>query len=320
MYQASKWLPNSHLMTIWATIGRPRVKLATRRERWELPDGDFLDVERVDGPVPDAPLAIVVHGLEGSADANYVRGTLRAARALGLAGVAIHLRSCSGELNRLARFYHSGETGDLDWVVQRLVAERPGRRLGVVGFSLGGSITANYFGRRGDDLVPELRAGVVVSVPFDLAAAATAIDAPGFMRVYRERFLRQLKPKAVAKAARYPGLIDVARVQKLTSLIGFDDLVTAPIHGFAGAADYYARCSSGPTLPSVRRPFLVLQAKDDPFVPAASLPVFGPEVQAEVSATGGHVGFMSGSLWAPTYWAETRAAAFLADHLVGDRT
>ncbi len=304
-------------MTIWATIGRRRVPLEQRRERWELPDGDFLDVERVDGATADAPLVIVVHGLEGSADSNYVRGTLRAAQALGLAGVAVNLRSCSGELNRLARFYHSGETGDLDLVVERLVAERPKRRLGIVGFSLGGSITTNYFGRRGDELAPEIRAGVVVSVPFDLAAAAAAIDAPGFMRVYRDRFLRQLKPKALAKAARFPGLVDVARVKKLTSLVGFDDLVTAPIHGFAGAADYYSRCSSGPTLPSVRRPFLVLQAKDDPFVPKASLPEFGPAVEAEVSDQGGHVGFVSGSLWSPSYWAETRAARFVADHLLG---
>jgi len=318
MYEAASWLPNPHLMTIFASALRRPVKLPTTRVRWELPDGDFLDVERVEGPKHDAPLVIAVHGLEGSADAGYVRGTLRAASERGFAGIGVHLRSCSGELNRLPRFYHSGDTGDLDQVVKRLVAERPGRPLGIAGFSLGGSIVSNYFARH--ELPPEVRAGVVVSVPFDLAAAAAAIDGPGLMaKVYRERFLRQLKPKALAKAAKFPGLVDEKLIRSLTSLQAFDDVVTAPLHGFAGMSDYYTRCSSGPVLSSVSRPFLVLQASDDPFVPAVSLPDFAnlPSVQAEVSPEGGHVGFVSGPMWSPRYWAEGRIADFMAQQLAG---
>jgi predicted alpha/beta-fold hydrolase len=218
-------------------------------------------------------------------------------------------------MNRLPRMYHSGETGDVDLVVRRLAAERPGRPLAVVGFSLGGNVAAKWLGERGADLPPEVRAGAAVSVPFDLAACARAIDGPGFWPlVYRERFLRMLRRKALAKARDYPLLLDAAAVPVIRTFAAFDEQVTARLHGFAGACDYWARASSGPFLAGVRVPLLLLSADDDPMVPATSLPGahLGSEVALEVTRGGGHVGFVGGPPWAFHFHAERRVAAFLA--------
>jgi predicted alpha/beta-fold hydrolase len=311
-------------MTVYATLARPFPRPRGARERVELADGDFVDVDRFERP--GAPLLLVCHGLEGSSRAHYVRGLVSLALARGLAAAALHFRGCSGTPNRLARFYHSGDTGDLGAVAARLVAERPGRPIVVAGFSLGGNVVAKWFGDEGDGLPAEVRAGAVVSAPFDLDRCCTAIDGPGVMNlVYRERFLRQLRRKALAKAARFPGALDAERVRSARTLRAFDAAVTAPLHGFASAEDYYAHASSGPVLGRVRRPLLAISAEDDPMVPPDALPMEAarenPCFTLEVTPRGGHVAFVGGVPWRPSFFAEARAVEFLARQVepVGSR-
>lgn len=320
-FVAPRWLAGRHAQTVFAALVRLPFKLPLVRERWELPDGDFLDVDRMAAPTPDAPVVVVCHGLEGSSKAGYVRGLLRELAGHGLGAVAINFRGCSGELNRLPRFYHSGETGDLAWVVDKLRAERPGRAIGLAGFSLGGNVVTKYLGERGDDVAAEVRAGAVVSVPFDLSQCCQALDGPGLMAwVYRARFLKRLRAKIADKAQKIgAAAADVAAANGARNLREFDDFVTAPLHGFLSAEDYYERSSSGPLLPAVRRPLYILSAEDDPFIPASAIPraaaAANPLVTLDVFAGGGHVAFVHGPPWSPVRFAERRVAAYLADQL-----
>jgi predicted alpha/beta-fold hydrolase len=306
-------------MTVFASVARPFPRPRGRRERWELPDGDFVDVDRYapSPAAPGAPLLVVLHGLEGSSRAPYVRGLVALALARGVGAAALNFRGCSGEPNRLARSYHSGETADLAAAIDRLAAEAPGRPLLLCGFSLGGNVVVKYLGERGDALPPEVRAAAVVSVPFDLARSAAAIDGPGFWPlVYRERFLRRLRRKAAEKAARFPASLDAAAVRRARTFAAFDAAVTAPLHGFASAEAYWEASSSARFVAGVRRPLLALSAMDDPIVPADTLPLeaarANPNVSLEVTPAGGHVAFVAGSPIRPSFWAERRAIAFLA--------
>jgi predicted alpha/beta-fold hydrolase len=260
---------------------------------------------------------VVLHGLEGSSSAPYVRGLVALALSRGLAVVALNFRGCSGQPNRLLRNYHSGETGDLALVVGRLAAERPGRPIALAGFSLGGNVVVKYLGERGEDLPGEVRAAAAISVPFDLERAARAIDGPGFWSwVYRERFLRRLRAKALEKAARFPSALDVAAVTRARTFVEFDELVTARVFGFRSAEEYWRTCSSARFLPGVRRPLLALSSTDDPIVPADTIPVeaarANPHVTLEVTPAGGHVGFVGGWPFWPSFWAERRAVDFVA--------
>jgi predicted alpha/beta-fold hydrolase len=306
-------------------VARPFPRPRFRRERWDLPDGDFLDVDRLDGAGRSAPVLVISHGLEGSSRASYVRGLAAAASRRGLAVAAWNFRGCSGEPNRLLRQYHSGDTGDLGAIVDRLSAEDPGRPIALAGFSLGGNQLVKWLGERGDDLPAAVRSAVAVSVPFDLSLCATALDGPGFWPwIYRERFLRRLRRKALRKAADHPGRIDAAAVRRTTTFSSYDGLVTAPLHGFESAEDYWTRSSSAQFVAGVRRPLLLLSADDDPLVPAHSLPVEqagrNPAVTLEVTSGGGHVAFVSGAPWSPGFWAEERAMDFLARCLAGARS
>jgi len=297
-------------------VARPLPRPPFRRERWETPDGDFLDVDRLDGPSAGAPVLVISHGLEGSSRAPYVRGLAAAARRRGLAVLAWSFRGCSGEPNRRLRQYHSGETGDLALVVGRAAAEAPGRPVLLAGFSLGGNQIVKWLGERGEALPGEIAGAAAVSVPFDLEACARALDGAGFWPwVYRERFLRRLRRKARAKAEAHPGAFDVEAVLRSRTFAEYDDLVTAPIHGFAGAPDYWRRSSSAAFVPGVRRPLLLLSAADDPLVPVAAIPraaaAANPRVTLEVTAAGGHVGFVGGAPWRRRFWAEERDLDFL---------
>lgn len=319
-FRRAAWLPGPHLGTVYASVARPFPRPPFRRERWELPDGDFLDVDRLDGPRSGAPLLVISHGLEGSSRAAYVRGLAAAGARGGFAVAAWNFRGCSGEPNRLLRQYHSGETGDLAAVVSRLAAEDPERPLLLAGFSLGGNQLVKWMGERGDDLSAAVRAAVAISVPFDLEACASALDGPGFWPlVYRERFLRQLRRKALRKAEDHPGSIDAAAVRRSRTFAEYDGLVTARLHGFASAQDYWRRCSAAGFVAAVRRDLLLLSADDDPLVPARSIPVAqargNPWVTLEVTPGGGHVAFVGGSPVAPTFWAEERAVAFLRQRI-----
>jgi predicted alpha/beta-fold hydrolase len=303
-------------MTAYGALFRPFARPRAQRERWELPDGDFLDVDRVPGPSAAAPVLVVCHGLEGSSRAAYVRGLVVLARSRGLAVLAMNFRSCSGTPNRLPRFYHSGETADLAAVVDRLAAERPGRPVLLCGFSLGGNVIVKYLGERGEAAPTEVAGAAVISVPFDLARCAEMLDGPGFWSwLYRERFLRALRGKARRLCRRFPGLVDPAAVRAARTFAAFDDAVTARLHGFASAEDYWARCSGARFVAGVRRPLLAISALDDPLVPGSSLPLqaarANPNVTLVTTPRGGHVGFVSGWPLRPGYWAEERAVEFL---------
>jgi uncharacterized protein len=301
-------------MTILGPLFRPPPDVALTRERWELPDGDFVDVDRLAGP-SDAPLLLALHGLEGSSSAHYSRGLLACARDRGWRGLALNFRTCSGTINRLLRSYHSGETGDFGELVKRALTES--NRIVAVGCSLGGNVLVKWLGEQGASVPREIRAAAALSVPFDLAACSKTLDGPGFWQlVYRTRFLRSLKKKALEKLAKFPGAYDGERVRRAKTLYEFDEAVTSAVHGFQGADDYYSKSSSGPFVQHIRTPLLLLSAEDDPFIPASTIPRQVPDaVTLEVWPHGGHLGFVEGPLWAPRFYAERRATDFLAKHV-----
>lgn len=278
------------------------------------PDGDFVDLDWLPGP-PAGPVLLVLHGLEGMARSHYVAGLFDLARARGWRAAVLWFRSCSGELNRLARFYHSGDTGDLDWVLRTLGAREPSVRVGAVGISIGGNVLLKWLGEHGDAAPKALRAAVAISVPFDLVQCARVMD-QGFQKaVYTASFMRSFHAKTRAKAQAYPGFVDLDAALSARTFAAYDRAVTAPLHGFADEVDYWTRASSGPYLARIRRPTLLINAVDDPFVPASSLPDVAalPEcVQAEFVPSGGHVGFIEGPPWRTRSWAERRAVEFLA--------
>jgi predicted alpha/beta-fold hydrolase len=312
-------LGNQHAQTIFPALfrgGGPRAAMVA--ECWPMPDGEALDVELLPDR-PGQPGVLVLHGLEGSARARYVRGLLAAVEARGWNGAALSFRSCGPTPLTGRRLYHSGDTRDLPAVIARLQARWRGP-LGAVGFSMGGNILLKWLGEAGQGA--QLAATVAISVPYDLAACAVALDGPGlFAAVYRERFLRTLRRKALAVAARFPGLLDAAAVRSCRSFARYDDLVTAPLFGFASAADYWARSSSAPLLPAIRRPARLISAEDDPFVPAPSIPrtaiAANPALDGLLLARGGHVGFVSGG-WRRSYAVDALAIEFLAAHFPGD--
>ena len=316
------WCRNSHVQTIWGPLFWG-AQLPFHRERLSTPDGDFVDLDWLDGDglVPGTPRLLVLHGLEGSSRSHYVTGLLRAGRAAGWQGVALNFRSCSGELNRLPRFYHSGETGDLAWVVRALVARAPGVPIGAVGVSLGGNVLLKWLGEIGEAAPPELRGAVGISVPFDVAASARVLDRGLRRRVYAANFLKTMRSKVVEKARRYPGFVDVAAARRARTFARYDRVVTAPLNGFRDEVDYWTRASSGPYLPRIRRPTLLLSAHDDPIVPSRVLPDprgLPPDVRTEFTARGGHAGFLDGSWpWRAGSWAERRAVEFLTSLLRG---
>ena len=293
--------------------------------RIETPDGDFLDLDHP-AWTRSGPLVIVLHGLEGSSRSGYVMEACRQLRDLGMRPLALNFRGRSGEPNRRRRLYHSGETGDLAYVI-RWVRERAGTGtdLAAMGFSLGGNVLLKYLGER-DPEDTGLSAAAAVSVPFDLAASARHLER-GAGRLYASSLLRSLKRSLWRKARRMPGAYDLERAARARTLREFDDAVTAPVHGFRDAAEYYRRSSSARYLSGIRVPTLVIHAEDDPFVPADSVPVSAlesnPRLEPRVTRRGGHVGFLAaggprGGSRGIRFWAERESAAFLAARTEGD--
>lgn len=319
-YRPPWWLRGRHLQSLWGPLRRRPRRPALRRERWETPDGDFLDLDWLAGaPVrSDAPCVVVLHGLEGSSDSHYALGLMGLVEDAGWRGAVVHFRSCSGELNRLGRLYHSGETSDLDFVLRRLIAAAPGAAIGLTGVSLGGNVILKWLGERGEAVPEEVLAAVAISVPFDLAACAAVLDRGLNRLLYTAHFLRTMKPKVRAKAALYGARVDVRAAMRARTFRLYDRLVTAPIFGFTDEEDYWRRCSSGPYLSTIRRHTLLISAVNDPFVPAESLPRAeverSPWLEAAFPAEGGHAGFLEGGGPGPS-WAERRAVEFLARHL-----
>lgn len=317
-YQAPAWLPGGHLQTLWGVVA-PRPQVDTRRQRWELPDGDFLDLDWVGGPAAEAPLVVLFHGLEGSADSHYIRALLAAVQSRGWGGLVVHFRGCSGVLNRLPRSYHAGDSAEIGYVLNRLRQEHPRNPLYAVGFSLGGNALLKWLGEQGLAAGALVDGAAAIAAPLDLPAAGDALD-QGFNRVYAARFLMTLKPKALAKLEQFPGLYDREAVAEVDSIRGFDDLVTAPLHGYRDADDYWARANSRTWLSHIRVPTLVLNARNDPFLPEAFLPT-GAEVSDWVHldqpAEGGHLGFVSGPFPGHLDWLPARVLDFLEGLALG---
>lgn len=294
---------------------RKRPRIPVHRETWDTPDGDHIDVECL--PRKRGPGILVIHGLEGSARAPYVYGTLRQADARGWSGFGVSFRSCGPSLHRFPQTYHSGFTTDLAFAVERVRSEGV-HPLGLVGFSLGGNVVAKYMAEQGD--AAPVAAAVAICVPFDLAACAASLDGPGLLSsFYRWHFLRSLKRKALAKARRFPGSLDADKVRSARTLREFDEHVTARLFGFAGADDYWTQSSSGPLIGRIRKPTLFVSATDDPIVPVESIPrteiARNANAKLALLSSGGHVGFLSGSLLSAHFAAEEIAASFLAEYL-----
>jgi len=312
-YAAPAWLPGAHLQTIVAARLVPLAPVTYRRERWDAPDGDFIDLDFAQPEPGDAaaPLLAMFHGLEGDSRSHYARALMRHFADRGWRAVVVHFRGCSGEPNRLARAYHSGDADEADWVLRRLHARWPAARLHAAGISLGGNLLAKWLGERAED-ASFVQAAASVGAPLDLAAGGAALSR-GFNRVYTKLFLATLKPKALAKAQRFPGVADVDRLAASRNLYEFDNEYTAPVHGFRDTDDYWARASAKPWLAAVRVPHLVINALNDPFVPAASLPrphQVSRDVVLEQPPAGGHIGFASGAWPGRIDWMPRRLEAF----------
>jgi predicted alpha/beta-fold hydrolase len=313
-YRAPLWLPGAHAQTIWPLAIKGPMP-AYRRERWPTPDGDFIDLDWVGNP--SAPACVVLfHGLEGSSRSHYARSLMRRVDGSGWRGVVVHFRGCSGESNALPRAYHSGDSAEIDWVLRRL-ASSVGVPLFAVGVSLGGNALLKWLGEQGHAAAAVIRAAAAVCAPIDLAAANASLMR-GFNRIYAWHFLRTLIPAALEKHRRFPGLIVPRRVRMARSLRDFDDAVTAPLHGFSGAADYYARSSARQFLGDIRLPTLQLHAINDPFLPPSALPspaAVAAAVKVELCPQGGHVGFVTAGMPGSLDWLPLRIMRYFKLHL-----
>jgi predicted alpha/beta-fold hydrolase len=310
-FKAAWWLSNRHLQTLWPVLLRRVPKLPLERERINLPDGDFVDLDWL-GKNDAGPIIFLLHGLGGSVNSHYAGNFLAAARAQGFRCVIMHFRGCSGEPNRLQRNYHSGDTADLDFVINKLQQHEPYTSIYGVGFSMGGNVLLKYLGEKRSN--PVFKAAVAVCVPLDLTIAAQQLQ-QGFSRVYQWHLIRDLKLYMQHKyqVRKLPELnVDWATIKTFWQ---FDDLVTAPLHGFRNAYDYYLKASSKAYLKNINVPTLIIHAEDDPFMNNKVLPQLNElsdHVTVEITEKGGHVGFISGKVpGLASYWLEQRLIAFL---------
>jgi predicted alpha/beta-fold hydrolase len=310
-YRAPLWLPGGHLQTIYPALCIAKPPVVYRRERWDTPcDQDFIDVDLVSA-APERPCVLLFHGLEGSSDSHYARSLMAAVAARGWSGAVAHFRGCSGEANRAPRFYHSGDASEIDWIVRRLRARHAGPFY-VAGVSLGGNALLRWLGEYGH-AAEIVDAAVSVSAPLDLAAGGKALSS-GLNRVYTRMFLQTLKPKALAKLAHYPRLFDRDALLAARDLYAFDNVVTAPLHGYRDTDDYWHRASARHVLHDITVPTLVLNARNDPFLPGRHLPASAaPAVTLEYPATGGHVGFATGPFPGRIDWLSGRILQFFDD-------
>jgi len=317
-YRAPWWLPGGHVQTLYGVLFA-HSKIGWKRERWDTPDGDFIDVDRLPGDA-DAPLVAVFHGLEGGSGSHYAGAFARELRRRGWRGAVVHFRGCSGEPNRLPRAYHSGDAEEIRWILRRLAAESRGTPLFAAGVSLGGNALLKWLGE--DAEAKDVLAGAAaVSAPVDLMAAGDALGR-GFNRVYTRAFLATMRKKAEEKLARFPGLFDGEAMRRARTLREFDEVVTAPLHGFRDTDDYWTRASSKPVLGRIQVPTLVLNARNDPFLPEAALP--GPSevsgaVRLELPEGGGHAAFVSAPFPGDIDWMPGRVTAFFEEALVARR-
>jgi hypothetical protein len=316
-YRAPWWLPGGHLQTLYPYFVLRRRAPPYRRERWETPDGDFIDLDWVNERDDSAPLVTLFHGLEGASDSHYASALMRAAERRHWRGVVIHFRGCSGEPNRMPRAYHSGDADEIAWILRRLRALNPATPLFAAGVSLGGNALLKWLGREQASARGVIDAAAAVSAPMDLMTAGDRLGA-GVNRLYGHHFLRTLRKKSLAKLERFPALYDSRMVRRARTLREFDNVVTAPLHGYRDTDDYWTRASSKPDLRHIEVPTLIVHARNDPFLPGRYLPA-----QSEVSASvtldlphgGGHTGFASGPFPGHLDWLPQRLLDFFSENV-----
>ncbi|HSK30576.1 MAG TPA: hydrolase [Candidatus Limnocylindria bacterium] len=316
-YRAPWWLAGGHVQTIYARQLAKAHLAQYRRERWETPDGDFIDLDWLADPPQDGEkLLVLFHGLEGCSRSHYALSLLAEARRLGWSGVVPHFRGCSGEPNRLARSYHSGDSREIDWILRKLKRENPRARVYAVGVSLGGNMLLKWLGEEGGAASSVIERAVAVSVPLDLTAAAARLDRGIHRSLYTSHFLQSLRAKVLAKITTHGLDIDVAAVLRSTTFREIDNLYTAPYHGFKNADDYWRRSSSKRWLKEIEVPTLVINATNDPFLPASALPTkveVSDSIILDYPNSGGHVGFVSGRWPGRLDWLPARISHFFAE-------
>jgi len=307
------WLPGGHLQTIVPAVFGRRPGMSYRRERWETPDADFIDLDWIDAKQDDAPLLVVFHGLEGSSRSRYSQALAHQAGASGWSCVVVHFRGCSGEPNRAPRFYHSGDSNEIDWIMRRLHSKLRATPLHAVGISLGGNALLKWLAERGSEAAQLVRSAAAISAPVDLPSGGHALSS-GFNLVYARMFLKSLKAKSLVKLQHYPGLFDRGTMLAARDLYQFDNVVTAPLHGYRDTDDYWRRAASKPLLGGITTPTLILNALNDPFLPAHALPTtaqVSTQVTLDFPATGGHVGFLANAAHGGGKWMPQRVMFFL---------
>lgn len=333
-YRAPFWLPGAHIQTIVPALFSHLPLPAYRRERWDTPDGDFIELDWVDAPgsaagattkattgataagaSPNAPLFVLFHGLEGSSGSHYARALAAAAHARGWHAVIPHFRSCSGPMNLMPRFYHLADAAEVDWVLRRLAARHAGP-LVAAGVSLGGNVLLHWLAQQRED-AKIVSAAAAISAPLDVHAGSKML-ASGFGMIYTRSFLKTLKVKALQKLEQYPGLFDAQAVLATRNMYEFDGVVTAPLHGFRNAHDYYTRATVRPKLGEIAVPTLLINARNDPFLPGDVLPArheVSAAVELEQPLDGGHVGFMTGPFPGRSDWLAQRVTRYLSPYL-----
>ncbi len=321
-YSAPFYLFNGHLQTlwpVWKTLRRPPVHWP--RERWDTPDGDFIDVDCISAGTESAPVVVLFHGLEGNSQSHYARAMATLLQQIGWTGFVPHFRGCSGELNRLPRAYHSGDSAEIDWILHHFRERMPHRAICAAGVSLGGNALMKWLGEQSSAAASVISAAAAVSPPMDVAACGTWLDQGNHgtnQKIYTQHFLRTMKQQGEARLQRFPGLFDADRMRAATTLREFDDTVTAPLHGFAGVDDYWRRASALPLVGDIGLPTLLLMPRNDPFLTAACYPSpaqCSPTVTLETPHAGGHVGFSGGTGASRDLWLPTRIINFFAQSL-----
>ena len=310
-YVAPAWLPGGHLQTVYPFLFRRHPLPPLQRERWNTPDGDVVDVDWLHGQT-GTPLVILFHGLEGGSRSHYARALFGMLRAKGWRGVVPHFRGCGGAPNRTPRAYHSGDFAEIDWMLRTIAQREPDAHRFAVGVSLGGNALLKWLAWSGPEARHTILAAAAVSAPMDLSIAGHRLGR-GVNRMYGWNFLRTLKRKSLHKLERFPGLYDARAIARVRTLHEFDNLVTAPLHGFRNTEDYWRRASSKPDLAEIRLPPLIVHARNDPFLPGNHLP--GPEEVSEsvclhYTEGGGHVGYVSGPFPGHLVWLPRRLLRF----------
>lgn len=316
-YRAPFYLFNGHLQTlwpVWQTLRKPPI--VWPRERWETPDGDFIDVDCINQGAPESPVIILFHGLEGSSQSHYARNLATALAQIGWTGYVPHFRGCSGELNRLPRAYHSGDSAEIDWILKQFKQRDPQRAYFAAGVSLGGNALMKWLGEQGAAANQTIHAAAAISPPMDVGACGAWLDQGTNRSIYTQHFLRTMKAQGEDRLKRFPDLFDAQRMRAATTLREFDDTVTAPLHGFKNVDDYWTRASALSVINGIKTPTLLLMPRNDPFLPDACYPRICPaSVTLETPANGGHVGFSGGQGATKDLWLPSRIINFFAQSI-----